>query len=62
MPSWREKLKRLQRGTEVSLASSLSMRLLGPFGPDALPEASDFKTDLTSVGPSTILRSLESVR
>ena len=62
MPSWRDKLKRLQRGTEISVASSLRIRLLSPFGPDALPVASDFKTDLTSMGLSMILLSLESVR
>ena len=61
MPSWRDKLKRLQRGTEISVASSLRIQLLSPFGPDALSVASDFKTDLTSMGLSMILLSLESV-
>ena len=37
MPTWRDKLKRLQRGTEISVTSSLRIRLLSPFGPDALP-------------------------
>ena len=62
MPSWRDKLKRLQRDTEITVASSLSLRLLSSFGPDALPVASYFKTDLTKVGLSTILLSLVSVR
>ena len=44
MPSWGDKLKRWQRGTDISVASSLSVRLLSIFGPDALPDVSDFKT------------------
>ena len=44
MLSWREKFKKLQKGTEISVASSLGIRLFSPFGPDALPVASDFKT------------------
>ena len=43
MPSWRDKLKKLQRGTEISVASFLRLRLFSPFGPDALPVAIDFK-------------------
>ena len=62
MPSRRDKLKKLQRGTEISVASSLRLRLFSPFGPDVLPVAIDFKTYLTSMGLSMILLSLESVR
>ena len=45
-------------GTGILVSSSFSMRLLSIFGPDALSEASDLKTHLTSMGLSTILLSL----
>ena len=54
-PRFKELLKREQRGSEISLASSLRTRLFKPFGPEALPSAKDFKTDSTSSGVKTSL-------
>ena len=47
-PVWREKLKRLQRGTDRGTASSFSSLLLIEAGPTALPTFKEFKVSWTS--------------
>ena len=49
MPLSREKLKKLQRGWASSFDSSFNIRLLSPFGPEALPDARDLRTLSTSI-------------
>ena len=55
----RDWLKRAQIGVEISLANSRRIRLLRPFGPDALPTTNVFKTDSTSSLVNTILSKCE---
>ena len=45
----KEKLKKLQRGPASSFDNSFNMRLLIPFGPEALPVARSLRTLLTSI-------------
>ena len=59
VPDRKDWLKREQKGVESSLDSSRNIRLLRPFGPDALPKAKDFKADSTSSLVNTILSKCE---
>ena len=58
-PDRKDWLNREQKGVESSLDSSRNIRLLRPFGPDALLKAKDFKTDSTSSLVNTILSKCE---
>ena len=52
---------RTHSGKASSFDSSLRMRLLNPFGPDAFPVGSDFRTDLTSKGVRMIEFKVDSI-
>ena len=54
----KDKLKSEQRGVESSLDNSLRMRLLRPFGPEALQVSRDLRDDSTSSGVIIIVSNL----
>ena len=53
----KDKLNSEQRGVESSLDNSLRMRLLRPFGPEALQVSRDLRDDSTSSGVIIIVSS-----
>ena len=57
----KEKLNSKQRGIASSLDNSLKMRLLRPFGPEALQVSRDLRDNSTSSGVIIIVSSTELV-